>query len=285
MEGLRSNSDLFTVPAPPARFCAEPGCKTRLNQHNPGTFCLRHENEHAQAKLEAQNKKAFTWERQPSARPPKYGTLAQRIRKAAASPALEAMHEPLELEELPAAIPATEIEVPEGSPRECDPPPLTGSLGPERESTAKGEGGQSPEQAAPPSQPASGAEPPWGLGWTPAQVDFIEPLSPATPTIPHPQEKPSRMDKLVATVIDITQIPDTVKPVPPRLGRLGELWDKLLALKPGKALAVENRDSSHRNRTLLHIRHQVEKKLPGMALRNRADGSTLFVWLEEIKEA
>jgi hypothetical protein len=81
------------------------------------------------------------------------------------------------------------------------------------------------------------------------------------------------MDKLICREIRIEDIPEDE---PSRFqGRIGELFARLLALKPGMALAVECRDVSHARSTLRHTRAKARKA--SLAIKGKRVGTTCYV--------
>ena len=90
------------------------------------------------------------------------------------------------------------------------------------------------------------------------------------------------MDKLVAKVIRILDVPEDTPP--PRFqGRIGELWHRLGELAAGMALEVECRDASHLSST----KRDIEKRAEGAGIQigfSRKD-RMLYCWkIAETKE-
>jgi hypothetical protein len=94
----------------------------------------------------------------------------------------------------------------------------------------------------------------------------------------------NRMDTLVSTTMKIEELPPEVSAAPPpkrRVGRLGELWNKLQANPKGMMEVVESRDRNHATQTVMHMRKKA--KAAGRELNERRDvtGVTLYVWLSD----
>lgn len=84
-----------------------------------------------------------------------------------------------------------------------------------------------------------------------------------------------RMDVLQAKVIKVEEIPDAAVPARKFSGRLGELRAQLLALAPGFALEVKNRNNAHCTYTLRNIKKRVVSE--GFDLLDRRVGTTLYL--------
>jgi len=90
------------------------------------------------------------------------------------------------------------------------------------------------------------------------------------------------LDKLTSRTIKIEDLPPEKPRLRPPMGRSGALWAKLLALAPGHAEEVENRDERHAGNTLVHIRRRAKEA--GRVLLERKVGSMLYLWLEPEKK-
>jgi hypothetical protein len=86
------------------------------------------------------------------------------------------------------------------------------------------------------------------------------------------------MDTLKSKTISLDELPVEAKPPIKKLGRTGELWAKLLALKPGQAEAVENRSWQHGTLTLRHMR--MKSSASGLNLNSKRNGLMLYLWLD-----
>jgi hypothetical protein len=91
------------------------------------------------------------------------------------------------------------------------------------------------------------------------------------------------MDILKSKTISILEIPAIATTPPRKMGRLGELWEKLLALENGEAEAVENRDWAHGTMTMKRI--QEKARGIGRKLNHKRNDTVLYLWLDAPKEA
>lgn len=90
------------------------------------------------------------------------------------------------------------------------------------------------------------------------------------------------MEKLVAEEIAIEDVPENTVDMKRSGGRAGELWDRLLALKPGIALKVTNRDIGHAGTTSRDLREKA-KKLGREAVTKRSE-TTLYCYLKPVEK-
>jgi hypothetical protein len=131
----------------------------------------------------------------------------------------------------------------------------------------------------------------WGLAQNSETVSKPVPAAVDAIDIPSPKPVPytamigrNRMDTLVSKTMKIEDLPPEVSSAPPpkrRVGRLGELWNKLQANPKGMMEVVESRDRNHATQTVMHMRKKA--KAAGRELNERRDvtGVTLYVWLSE----
>jgi hypothetical protein len=98
------------------------------------------------------------------------------------------------------------------------------------------------------------------------------------PESPEPTRKRGKMDVLVSKTIRLDEIPPESQPTPKVQGRLGALWIKIQALKPGECERVVNRNRGHATQTLMHMRKKA--KSAGRVLKDSRDGTLLYLWLE-----
>ena len=107
----------------------------------------------------------------------------------------------------------------------------------------------------------------------PVEIVAVNP-NPPSPTA---EQRKERMDKLVSKRVRVEDIPSEATERTP-VGRIGELWLKVLALLPGEAECVENMDVPHAGYTYRHMMGKARKA--GVNLRARRVGLQLYFWVE-----
>ena len=95
----------------------------------------------------------------------------------------------------------------------------------------------------------------------PPQISLAEGLIHKAEQSPQPARKRGDriMDKLVATEVDISEIPTDAPLLRRPVGRIGEAWEKMLKLAPGKALLIENRSVPHAGMTCRQLTKKAKK--------------------------